>query len=64
MRQFFKITMPIPEPMRVDPEVRQALLTALKAIRQAKAETTAGGKNGLYSRLQRMADELKMILGV
>jgi hypothetical protein len=55
--------MPIPDPIRIDPEVREALLTALQAIRQAKAETTAGGRNGLYSRLQRIADELKMILG-
>ncbi|MCU1297891.1 MAG: hypothetical protein JWO91_2169 [Acidobacteriaceae bacterium] len=45
----------------LDPDVSDALWAALSSIRHAKSMTTAYGKN--YSRLQKITDELKDLLG-
>jgi hypothetical protein len=54
--------MPVEEIMRVDPEVHDALMNALKAIQRAKSLTTVGPRCGLYDRLQIITDELRRIL--
>lgn len=47
----------------LEPEVSDALHSALSSIRSARSELTAYGNSGLYARLQKLTDELKDILG-
>jgi hypothetical protein len=54
-------TMPQLSSNSLDPDVSDALWAALSSIRYAKSMTTAYGEN--YSRLQKITDELKDLLG-
>lgn len=47
----------------LDPDVSDALYAALSSIRYAKSMTTAYGKDSLYARLQKITDELQVMLG-